>query len=301
MKEKNSSRLKKTILVGAIAIGVISNAGLTFAQSYTEQPQVVSQVNRNQETKFPQDVMKVVRKSLGVKANSTELDDQINTMPKIKVMDIVLDSKHNKAKGKFIRKTVNDTFKTDLERMSQNNEGNLLSAYPLDIMQGVRSDLKLEPNDTKLDAEIMRMPKSEVMDRFLDSYGDTISGAESRRIINEIFGVNLVGIDSLEKAKLALYSKGQWIVKSDADIFLLLVGKGDIDASVGVTNLYVELTGSDQLPVEIQEFLTGLGFTYNSDDNMYHCTSPTGESFPDAFKGRLIGTLVGYIAQHYAS
>lgn len=254
-----------------------------------------------QDTKYSRNVMDIVRASLGVDMNSTELDAQIDGMPKVKVMDIVLDNRRDKASGKVIREAVYEFFKVDLDVMSDNNDGKRLSSYPLDIMQGVRLDLKLDANDETFDSEIMNMPKVEIMDRFYNSFGKNISGEDSRRIVNEIFGFNVRGIESLEKARLSLYSKGRWMTKNDTDIFMVITARGDVHINATVTNHYVEMTGSDQFPVEMQKFLTGLGFIYEADDKMYHFTSPTGESVSDAFKDQLIGTLVRYIAQHYAS
>lgn len=302
MKQINKKILRNSVIIGSLLLGTISiNTQVMFAQSATSEVQVSTKLSQQEESKYPLAVMKAVRKHLGIKQNSTALDNQINSMTKIEVMDIYFESKHEKAKGKTIRKVVNDVFNVNLDVISQNNEGNQLSSYPSNIMQGVRVDLNIDPNSTALDEKIMDMSKVEVMDRFLDSYGKTITASESRRIINEIFGVNLNGIDSLEKARLSLYSKGQWMANNSTDIFVLITGKGDIDVRVGVTDYYKEKTATDQLPDEIKDFLSSLGFTYQSSDNTYLYINPTGESVPDSFKGQLIGKLVTYIQVHYAN
>lgn len=84
-------------------------------------------------------------------------------------------------------------------------------------------------------------------------------------------------------------------------MFVILTGKGDVDVSVGVTSYFVQKTGSDQLPVEIQNFLMNLGFAYKIETKSYTYTNPSGQSVPDSFKGQLIGKLVSYINDHYPS
>lgn len=295
--------LKATILAGAVFLAAVPfHAQTIYAESSIQRLQTNPIVSNHQQAgKYPIEVMKAVRKHLGVKPNSTKLDNQINTMQKTEIMDIFLESKHNKANGKKIRNAVNDIFNISLDTISANGEGNILSTYPADIMEGVRKTLKIDPFSNELDAKIMSMTKVEVMDKFLHSYGTEITGSESRIIINEIFGVNLNGIDSLSKARLSLFSKGQWITQNSTDIFVILTGKGDVDVSVGVTKYFTGKTGTDQLPAEIQDFLINLGFTYQVDTKTYTYTNVTGESVPDSFKGQLIGKLVSYIVDHYAN
>src|SRR5690606_37918643 len=114
---------------------------------------------------------------------------------------------------------VTKIFSIDLDATSLNGEGSLISIYPLEIMEGVRKTLNGDPTDTSLDGYIMSLSKVEVMDKFLQSYGNQIQGPDVRRVINHIFGVNLDGISALEYARLSIYSKGQWVLKSPTDIF----------------------------------------------------------------------------------
>ncbi|MDD9269272.1 hypothetical protein ACFPES_19675 [Paenibacillus sp. GCM10023248] len=301
MKNKAGNMLKAAVLAFAVILAAVPTFTQTVsANSSLQRNQRTSSVSADQPIyKYPFEVMKAVRIYLGAKPNSTEMDRQINTMSKTEIMDIYLASKHNKAKGKVIRKAVDDIFNISLDTISANGEGNIMASYPADIMEGVRKSLHIDPSSTELDAKIMSMAKVAVMDKFLQSFGKEISGSESRRMINEIFGVNLNGIDSLAKARISLFSKGQWITQTPTDIFVILTGKGDVDINVGVTDYYKQKTGSDQLPVEVQDFLKNLGFTYQIETNFYTYTNPSGESVPDSFKGQLIGKLVSYIHDHY--
>jgi hypothetical protein len=303
MKNKTGATLKAALIAGAVFLATVPLLTQTVsADSPIQRFQTTSSVSVYEETsKYPIDVMKAVRRHLGLKPNSMELDNHINFMPKTEIMDIVLASKQNKSKGKVIREAVDDIFKLSLDTISKNGEGSILISYPTNIMEGVRKTLRIDQSSTELDTKIMDMTKVEVMDKFLRSYGSDISGSESRRIINEIFGINLSGIDSLAKARLSLFSKGQWITQNSTDVFVILTGKGDVDVSVGVTSYFVQKTGSDQLPVEIQNFLTNLGFAYKIGTKSYTYTNPSGQSVPDSFKGQLIGKLVSYINDHYQS
>lgn len=303
MKNKTGVTLEAALIAAAVFLATVPLLTQTVsADSPIQRFQTTSSISVYEETsKYPIDVMKAVRRHLGLKPNSTELDSHINSMPKTEIMDIVLASKQNKSKGKVIREAVDDIFKISLDTISKNGEGSILISYPIDIMEGVRKTLRIDQSSTELDTKIMDMTKVEVMDKFLRSYGSDISGSESRRIINEIFGINLSGIDSLAKARLSLFSKGQWITQNSTDVFIILTGKGDVDVSVGITSYFVQKTGSDQLPVEIQNFLTNLGFAYKIETKTYTYTNLSGQSVPDSFKGQLIGKLVSYINDHYQS
>ncbi|WP_248926036.1 hypothetical protein [Paenibacillus hamazuiensis] len=249
--------------------------------------------------KYPSDVMKAVRKRLGTSPDSADSDSQIEHMLKTEIMDIYLESKEIRADGRTIREVVNDVFGISLDTISASGEGSLVASYPADIMEGVRMTLNIDPASAELDTRIMSMSKTEVMDRFLDAYGKPIAGSEVRRVINEIFGLNLNGLAALEKAKLSIFSKGQWMTRNSGDMIEVITGKGDVDVSVGVTDHYEEIVGTDQLPEEIQRFMSDLGFAYIPDKKTYYYSNPAGESVPDSFKGQLIGKLTAYIRDHF--
>ncbi|MFD0696139.1 hypothetical protein ACFQZT_18870 [Paenibacillus sp. GCM10027628] len=252
-----------------------------------------------QTTKYPHQIMEAIRMSIGVEPHSTQLDCRIKDMSKVEVMDRYLISSQKKLKGSEIRKVINDIYRINLDTISANGEGSLLTTYPLDIMERVRETQNDNPASTELDPQIMAMTKVEVMDRYLHSYGEQITGSQIRNMINGIFGVNLDGIASLDKARLSIFSKGQWISRNDTDIFVLYTGRGDVDLKVCATLYLIEKIGSDQFPSELHDFLTEKGFSYDEEMKAYHYSNPTGQSVSDAFKGQLIGTLITYIKDHY--
>ncbi|ASS67523.1 MULTISPECIES: hypothetical protein [unclassified Paenibacillus] len=257
-------------------------------------------VINQQSTKYPIEVMKVVRASLGADESSTEMDSQINALAQVRVMDIYLESLGNPARGQVIRDAVGKVFGFDLDLMSQNDEGNLLASYNSEIMAGVRTYLGLASDDESRDSAIMSLKKNDVMDHFLSAYGESIQGSDSRRIINYIFGVNIDGLSGLERSRLSVYSKGQWELNNRNDVLIIKSSKGDVDLYVGPTAYYVDKLGSNQLPAELEKALLSFGFTLDTAANLYTYHNVSGESVPDAFKGQVIGAIVACIQASFA-
>lgn len=279
----------KRVKIGLILCLLLSVVLLNPQSSFAQSP----------ETKYPEDVMRILRAYLGGDENSSSIDDQINAMAKTRVMDVYRSSEGNSANGQLIRDGVTKIFNIDLDAISLNGEGSLISTYPLEIMEGVRKTLNGDPTDTSLDGYIMSLSKAEVMDKFLQSYGNQIEGSDVRRVINYIFGVNLDGISALEYARLSIYSKGQWVLKSPTDIFIISSNKGDVGIFVEVTPYYIEQLGTDLLPSDLADFLTEQGFAYNLESDQYEYYNPDGESVSDELKGLIINTVVSYINDHY--
>lgn len=88
-------------------------------------------------------------------------------------------------------------------------------------------------------------------------------------------------------------------MKSDTDLLVLESSLDDVDVSIYTTPYFKEVTGSDQLPESLKTKLMSLGFTYNEEANLLYYRNPTGESVPDAFKGQVMGILLGTISAEY--
>lgn len=292
MKTKNF--IKTTLLSATIVAASLSGVTAIYADAAPTSISTIQEV-----TKYPTNIMSILRSYFGVPVDSTSADSQINALAKVQVMDIYLASQNNSTDGQFIRDGVNDIFNISLDTISENGEGSFLASYELEIMQGVRESLNLSPSDTSLDSTIMAMTKVEVMDRFLDSYGSQITGTDIRRVINEIFGVNLTGISGLEHARLSIYSKGQWVLDSPTNVLIISSSKGDIDLYVGVTDYYIQQLGTDQLPTELQTFLINLGFVYNTTTHQYDYHNSAGTSVSDALKSQVINKLVATIQSDF--
>jgi hypothetical protein len=78
--------------------------------------------------------------------------------------------------------------------------------YPLNVMKAVRISLDIKPNSTELDSQINDMSKVEVMDRYLASSDDELTGTEIREVIDNIYRISLDTISANgEGSLLALY------------------------------------------------------------------------------------------------
>lgn len=264
--------------------------GSVFAHETSSTVQQAQQ--HKEDTKYSKKVMEAVRIGLGEDAKSTKVDDVINKMPKAEVMDYYLVSFGKKLKGNEVRRAVEKVFSVDLNTVSEMNYGSKLIVYSDEIMESLRVSLGEAPTSTEKDEQIMSLTKNEVMDRYIKEYNYALTGAENRVLINEIYGVNLYKISKLEYLQIAIYSKGQWIIKSDKDLFLLKSSLDDVDVSIETTPYFKELTGSDQLPASLKSKFLEMGFTYSEDTNLLYYKESDGKSVSDQFKGIVMGHLI---------
>lgn len=292
---------KSMVLAMATSILLIGTAGNVSAHESAGDIKVQTHESVAQlDAKYSKKVMKAVGEALEINPESPELETTLKQLPKIKVLEYYLASFGKKLKGNEIRRAVDEVFEIDLNYVSKKDYGSKLSIYPGSIMESLRVSLKEEQDSTKKDERIMNMSKNEVMDRYLKEYDYVLSGSEVNVLINQIFGVNLAGISGLEGKQLAINSKGQWIVESDRDLFILESSLDDVDVSIYAGLYFEQLTGSNELPVSLITKLTALGFEYKEEQQVLYYKNPNGESVPDAFKGQLIGILLGTIAEEYA-
>ncbi|QOR68241.1 hypothetical protein IM538_09105 [Cytobacillus suaedae] len=224
----------------------------------------------------------------------------IEVMTKVEVMDKYL--VFGKKIGSIeIRRVVNDIFTIDLNRVSEEGEGKATQSYPDEIMQGVRKVLSMEGTSVEKDTYIMSLPKVKVMDLYLQYYGDKIESSEIRRVINQIYGINLNGISGLEAARISLYSKGQWISKTERDLFEVHTGTGDIDVWILPSEYFVKNTGITTLPEELQDLLKNLGYWYDNEKGTFYYSTNSNETVPDSFKGQTMGTISTIVKQFTAT
>lgn len=282
----------KKLIVSALLTSMLFTGGIGSVFAHETSSTVQQAQQHKEDTKYSKKVMEAVRVGLGENAKSTKVDHVINKMPKIEVMDYYLVSLGKKLKGNEVRRAVEEVFFVDLNTVSKKDYGSKLDVYSDDIMKSLRVSLKEKPTSKAKDEKIMNMSKNKVMDRYLKEHGYVLTGVESRILINSIYGVNLQGISNLEYLQIAIYSKGQWIIKSDKDLFLLKSSLDDVDVSIETTPYFKELTGSDQLPTSLKSKFLEMGFTYREDTNLLYYKDPAGNSVPDQFKGIVIGHLI---------
>lgn len=288
MKFNLKALTRKTVLISMMtAIALTGGISSTFAADapVKSNSQVYEAKHVEQEAKYSKKVVRAINESLETAPSNFTIEQ----MPKVEVMDRYLASFGKKVKGHEVRVAVKEVFDIDLDLISKNNYGSQVVRYSDTIMESVRASF----NEGSIsDADIMELKKNAVMDRYIKMHDSKLSGAENRTLINGIFGVNLNGISSLEHSQLAIFSKGQWILKSDTDLFVLKSSLDDVDVSIYATPYFEQLTGSNVLPELLVTNLTNLGFTYIADTQVLYYKEPTGKSVPDAFKGRVIGTLM---------
>lgn len=63
--------------------------------------------------------------------------------------------------------------------------------YPRKVMQTVRMSFGISKHSPALDSQINEMPKVEVMDRYLVSFGKKVKGKEVREAVEDVFNVDL--------------------------------------------------------------------------------------------------------------
>lgn len=194
----------------------------------------------------------------------------VETMKKIKVMDKYL-SAFEKISTAEICKVVNKVFGIDLETVSSN----------------------------KMDTSIASQSRM-TMDKYLEQCGNRITGEEISNMLNQILGINLHAIDALEQERISLYSKGQWVVQNDRDLFIVYTGIHDVDVKVFPTKYFTEQTGLDVLPSDLQHSLSRIGFHYDKKMQSYYFANPTGQAVSDQFKGQTIGAIVEVIHRLYS-
>jgi hypothetical protein len=138
-----------------------------------------------------------------------------------------------------------------------------------------------------------------ILDAYIYQHEKKLSGADIRKTINELFGINLDAISSLERARISIYSKGQWIVQKENDLFVVHTGPGDIDVKIFPTAYFAEKTGLTGVPTELQQTLTRLGYSYDNENACSFYNNPTGEAIQDEFKGRTMGAIMKAIQDYY--
>jgi len=298
IKLNKNFKFSKVMILAVLVFGIFLS-GINTIEAKDHSQTNTAQSEKQSTTKYTSKVMKVLRVSLGVDKHSTVKDDVIRSMKKVEVMDRYMTSFGKKVKGNEVRKAVQEVFAIDLDFISKNAIGTTVSTYDPAVMETLRLSLKLDKNDTTRDTDIMKMAKNRVLDRYSKIHNDKLSSMQYRVLINQIYGVNLDGISSLEHARVSIKSKGQWILQSDQDLIILSSSLDDVEVFVAPTELYIEKTGSTQLPASLIEKLSNMGFTYDAPTNAYYYANPTGESIPDAFKGQTLGSIVGTIATEF--
>ncbi|WLV24640.1 hypothetical protein QR721_13515 [Aciduricibacillus chroicocephali] len=201
-------------------------------------------------------------------------------MSKSEMMDKHLDSTENTIDSAVVCEVVESTFGLDLDEAP--------------ILENVNAIEGCSSTDGKLLSRV-------VIDSYLNQCKEELTGPVIRGMINRIFGVNLDAISSLEGKRISLYSKGQWIVHNKKDLFVVHTGIRDVDVKIYPTTYFTEQTGLSGLPMDLQQLLMNLGYTYNKENGSYYYINPTGEAVPDQFKGKTMQAIGKVIHESFSS
>jgi len=229
-------------------------------------------------TTYSKDTKEIIKSMFQLKDSLSDvaLDNYINNMTKIDIMDAYINWHNNKITSQIIFESIAQAFKFSLELVP------VLTTEKLSTFE-----LPFPKN-----REASSMPSSEtILDLYLDHHHYKVTGTEVRTMINHFFGMNLVGIASLGTSRISLFSKNQWLVKNEKDLFVIHTGIRDVDVKIYTTSYFVKQTGSKDLPAELKQSLTQIGFSYNEAISNYYFINPSGQSVSNAFKGQTIGAI----------
>lgn len=140
----------------------------------------------------------------------------------------------------------------------------------------------------------------DILDTHLQQFDRKLTGQEIRKLINELFDINLEGIAKLNSQQISLYSKGQWIIQEENDLIVVHTNPGDYDVTIYPTAYYEKLTRSTALPMALQKDLRAIGFKCDEEKGSCYYETRTGEAVPDNFKHRTMGAIVCYIQTQMA-
>ncbi|TQR18715.1 hypothetical protein FG384_15720 [Psychrobacillus vulpis] len=155
------------------------------------------------------------------------------------------------------------------------------------------------PSSNNMDQSTMS-PSRTVIDSYLDLAKHKMTGMEIRKMLNQIFGINLDGISALEKERISLFSKGQWVVQNAKDLFIIHTGIEDVDVTVLPSIYFMEHSGLEGLPSELQNSLSHLGYNHDKKIRGYYFSNPSGMAVTDQFKGQTIGAIIEVIRKSYS-
>lgn len=221
-----------------------------------------------------------LRKKLKGSVADMDLDSQLNTMTKAEMMDSYLCSFRSPPGAAEICQAVEKSFGIDLE------------AAP--VLPQAQKHLQTTVSSAM-------SPSRTAIHSYLADCGPVLTGDDARTMINHLFGVNLTAISALEKARISLYSKGQWIIQHDTDLFVVDTANKDADVRVSPTEYFIKQTGLHALPVELQRALSRLGFCCDKQTGSYYFSNPDGQAVSDSFKGqtmRAIGEVIQQQLSH---
>lgn len=142
-------------------------------------------------------------------------------------------------------------------------------------------------------------PSVAAIDLYLQQCTELLDGPLIRKMMNGLFGTNLEGIAALDRTRISLFTKGQWIAKKENDLFAIHTGLDDVDVKIIPTAYFAEQTGCDELPEALAARLHALGYRFTEAIGAYYYSNPEGISVPDDFKSRTIRSINEVADQYF--
>ncbi|WP_050181018.1 hypothetical protein [Domibacillus robiginosus] len=239
----------------------------------------------NDSSVIPQIVKEAIKKEKGHFVSDAELSAYIRVTPKAVLMDLCMDLFKEELSVADIFHVIKNTYHIDL------NEKTLLPKQKARVLQAY--SLK------ESDAAVASLPAI-AMDLQVKQHEGSLTSADVRTMVNQLFGINLAGISELDAARISLYSKGQWLSQSETNLFIVYTGTGDIDARIVPTDYFTEKTGLKIVPDDLQQSLATLGFYYDETIQSVYYTNPSGEAVPNDFKVKTMKMIEKYIKHNYS-
>lgn len=190
---------------------------------------------------------------------------------------------------------LDNRFRTRAERMDLRIDSCAAGMSTIDMIAIVRDIYGIDLSAVPTSAG--QLATHDAIEAYLAGRNYKTTGPEVRVMINETFGINLDALSALEGGRISLFSKGQWILRQESDLFIVDTGTGDVDVTISPTSCFTETTGERALPSELANALIGLGYSYDADKGSCYYCNPSGEAVPDAFKGRTIAAIAQTIKQ----
>jgi hypothetical protein len=115
-------------------------------------------------------------------------------------------------------------------------------------------------------------------------------------LLLHLFGTNLEGIVSIEKAPISIRSKDNWVKRHRGDLVMITGGHEDLEVLVTPTEEFMTVNGNEFLPEDLLKRLINIGYQ-NRDGHAFYA-DPEGEPVSDDFKTLTIRTITEYFEEH---
>ncbi|RKD26021.1 hypothetical protein BEP19_03600, partial [Ammoniphilus oxalaticus] len=171
---------------------------------------------------------------------------------------------------------VREVYRIDLLFASDNGLGRLPDSYNDELKRVIAQKMRLSPHSLVFMEQLRSMKKIELLRLLIE--GTEQTGPRLRQSINQIFGMNLDGISTLENSGVSLFSKGQWLARKETDLLVAQTNQEDTTVIIFPTASFQSIVGDHRLSSEAHQALLQLGFAYFDEMAYYEYTQQQGYS-----------------------